>query len=501
MRTRLSMGMTLALFLAAGLMTPQALSAVTETAGGGGAAAVGDDRTYTLYSAIPRVAGIKTLIDFNDYDNIMKDVKGYVNVRYSIEGGPGDDAAARVGYEPGMPVIGWTLDPPHSDGGVNADRHLMRQLTVMGNLFADVDPARQRDAYASAIAPSTTGTAATTAAAAETAAAGPLPKDRFGGVVYTISKEDMMLDAWVVELNSSANTIPNRRHSYAKTVTSHNGDREYLGVRVRFPTHDHNAHARIAPAYPIPAYDSRGFPINYGFFDPQGVNPFSGDAAPTYQAVSEARSQIEDLVGNADVASKVSYGGMLHNTGDVREIVARVAGRNYRNGLAVRLRNQNMQTTEYFLGYMDFLGWRTLRWVNPNYLPAELMEPFRLPLYPSEIPFTAFDSFIVYRNGEEIGGDFVAYFDYIKMDYDLAVPASQLEIGFQDFIDIDDDSWWYVIRDRNQERTRQMMQRFSEEIDLRRQNLGRLTRHSEGFAPTEQTGFTALNEHNAAAGN
>jgi hypothetical protein len=361
----------------------------------------------------------------------------------------------------------------------------MRNVVSVGALFADPDPSRVGDAYSRTLNPG--GNAVVDYAQ--------LPKDRFGGVVYTLSKEDVEIDNWVVELNSSAATIPARRNSYCKTVTDFNRVQEYLGVRIHFPNHRHNAHARVAPAYPIPAYDAKGFPINYSFFDPQGTNPFQGDAAPTHKAVSDARAANEDVAGNASVASEINYAGVLHNVSDMREIVVRISGRNYRNGVAIRLRDQNMETEEYFLGYTDFIGWRTLRWINPNYLPADEMEPFRLPLYPSEIPYIAFDSFIFYRDGTELGGDYVAYVDYVKLDYDLAVPGTQLEVSVPGFIDIDDESWWMILRDRNSARTEMMMRKFSEAIDLRRQQLGRSARHSEGLAPVEGTqGLQSLNE-------
>lgn len=473
---------------------------------------------YTMYSSIPRVAGIKTLIDFNDYDEIIANAQGYVNVRYLGEGpnaaftdnGTADTRAQQVGASLGMPVLGFTLDPAHSPEGNTAreaDTRTMRTLTQVGPIFAPVDSARQNDAYSRDInrAAETDPNAGGAGAGAGGAAGdGPsqydlLPKDRFGGVEYTLSKADLELDSWLVELNSSARTIVNRRNSYAKKVTNFNQTQDYLGVRVRFPTHDYNAHARIAPQYPFPAFDARGYPVNYGFFDPDAQNPFgggaapagdggapaAGGAAPSHQAVADARANNENLDGDDAPSRLVSYNGVIHNVGDVRSMTVRVAGRNYRNGLALRLRNQNEEVSEYFLGYLDFVGWRFLRWDNPNYLPADEMEPFRLPLYPTEIPYISFDSFVIYRNGDQLGGDFVAYFDHVKIDYDLAVPASQLEFDVPDFIDIDDEGWWSILRDRNQARVQAMMREFSRQVDLRRQQLGRSTRHSEGVAPVE----------------
>lgn len=512
MRTTFTAALTAVLMgtatmLTAATPTPAPAPAPSGTAGGAAAEASG--QPYTMYSAIPRVAGIKTLIDFNDYETIISNAMGYVNVRYLNREADGEhsgysaglpntfaeagDMASQTGNETGMPVMGFVLDPPHqgqdmADG--DPDRHFMRQLTDIGNLFTPNDPSRQADAYAAVINRSDSPPSYED-----------LPKDRFGGIVYTLSNEDMALDSWLVELNSSANTIPNRRNTFAKRVTNFANTRSFLGIRIRFPDHGYNAHARVAPMYAFPVFDARGYPINYGFFDPNApTNPFTGSGAgnpPTHVAVRDARIALEDLAGNPSVSSQVSYNGVIHNVGDVKEVVCRVAGRNYRNGVAIRVRNHNDEVSEYFLGYTDFVGWRTLRWQNPSYIPADEMEPFRLPLYPTEIPYLAMDSLVVYRDGNDLGGDFVTYVDYIKMDYDLAVPAAQLDIDMDGFIDIDDDAWWYILRDRNQARAVEMMRRFSHDIDLRRQQLGRTTRHTEGAAPVENADYETLNDNNA----
>lgn len=468
MRTSLTMGVSLLLFMGiANLVGAQQPPA--------------NSPSYTMYSAIPRVPGIKTLIDFNDYDAIITAAKGYTNQRYTEAQAA---AAAAVGLEVGMPVEGFSIDP---DGDL--DKHSMRQLTKVGNLFASRDAARDGDAYASAISGGDPDAKPDYSK---------LPKDRFGAVEYTISQEDMKLDSWLVDLNSSAATIPNRRHSYAKGVKSFDGSKTYLGVRVHFPTHRHNANVRIAPQYNLPAFDARGYPINYGIFDPQSDDKGIFDAAaPTHEAVKGAVRKIEAIGQDASKASQISYAGVVHNVADIKKIAVRVSGRNYNNGLAIRLRDHNQEVSEYFLGYLNFPGWRTMEWVNPNYIPAEDVEPFRLPLYPTEIPYIAFDSFVIYRNGSEIGGDFVTAFEWVKLDYDLAVPPAQLDVETPDFINIDDDGYWYILRDRNAAETRALMKRFSEQVDLRRQQLGRSIRQAEGVSPVENDALQARKEYEA----
>lgn len=444
------------------------------------------------YSSFPKAAGQRTLIDFDDYGKILANTQAYLIQRYSYgrnstvppyngsgSAGTGTPAAADpemkkyqdlTGSEDGQPIKGAVRDP---DGEV--DIRKVRSMTEIDNLFSNVDDLRpdqevQRKlreesggAGDAAVPPKSTGI---------TPPAKPAvwARDDMGSVQYTISKEDMSLDNWAVELNSSARTVENRSDSYCKEIKSFKnattgdplssyGDPDpaknnpylgtiYLGARIHFPTHKYNAYAKIGPAFDIPAFDSRGLPINYSKFDP-------------------------DWAAGIDEASPaLSYNGVMHNVAQIKNIKVKVAGRNYPHGLAVRLRDENGEVSEYFVGYLDFPGWRFLSWINPNYTTSYTAEElFRIPLYPTEVPYRVFDSFVVYRNGDQEGGDFVVYFAWVKMDFDLAVSPDELEE-----IDVDDDNWWYIMRDANAERNRRLLEKYAEEIDLRMQIQGRVKR-------------------------
>jgi len=57
------------------------------------------------------------------------------------------------------------------------------------------------------------------------------------------------------------------------------------------------------------------------------------------------------------------------------------------------------------------------------------------------------------------------------MDFDLAVSPEDLKD-----INVDDDAWWYVIRDQNTARNKALLARYAEEIDLRGQVEARMRR-------------------------
>jgi len=471
--------MILAAILSFALVTNNAYSqgAAPAPAATGTATPVESINLGLFYKTLPAAAGQRTLIDFNDFNKILEKTQAYRNQRY--EKAPKGSYSApydkpeynlsnlkekdkiapiqdAVGAEDGMPIEGFVRD---TDG--HADVRKTRPITEVDKLVVATDRLRTqqvrirdlRDQYGAdktkdAIIPDLAKARELEKNASNVGR--PFPRDKFGSVQYSISEEDMMLDNWQIELNSSARTPVNRDNSYCKEIKAFKNlqdpdpkaaPRTYLGIRVHFPNHKYNANAKIGPAFDIPAFDSRGLPLNYSMFDPDYKD------------------------GIAENDPSLSYNGVMHNVDQIKNIVSRVAGRNYPHGFAVRLRDQNDDVQEYFLGYLNYGGWKYLRWENPNYIHhVGIDELFRIPLYPTEIPFRVFDSFIVYRNGSNIGGDFVTYVDWVRMDFDLAVAPDELKE-----IDVDDDSWWYIFRDANAERNEKLLKKYADEIDLRMQ--------------------------------
>ncbi|MDH4130077.1 MAG: flagellar filament outer layer protein FlaA, partial [Spirochaetota bacterium] len=277
--------------------------------------------------------------------------------------------------------------------------------------------------------------------------------------IYNIQATALLYNKWLVELNSSANTTYNRRWSYAKKVDMKAG-KEFkgdlaevstgkdirgnigkgkytLGVRIHFPKHKNNAYAKICPPYELRAYDDNG------------------------KIVSRKKEG--------------KFLGIIDNVGDIKKISMDVSGRNFKNGIAVRLKDQYDEIKEYFLGYLYFANWRRLSWENSNYITSvDNRTLFRVPLYPQEVPYKKFDSIIIYRPYGELGGDFVAYFRMIDMWFDYAVPPENLAD-----LDIDDEANWGILSKKARDRKRNEDLRAREQIELIRQEERKLGKNSE----------------------
>ncbi len=210
-----------------------------------------------------------------------------------------------------------------------------------------------------------------------------------------LKKEDMALVHWRVVQNASATSPITMRES----VTQKTAD--FLGVKIMWPRHCYDAHAIIEPTFPILAFDEKGQVIN----------------SPDKQT------------------------GVIRNVGKLKHIKVRVAGRGYRNGLSVRLRNEQGKIFHFFLGYLDFIGWKELKWENPIYNPT--VDPLRIaksPIYPLHEPTLFFDSFVIHRYSGGYPEDFVVYFDYVKVNYDLLIsPETTKRLGPEN----DEEAWGY----------------------------------------------------------
>lgn len=242
-----------------------------------------------------------------------------------------------------------------------------------------------------------------------------------------ISVDDMKISKWVVTLNSSASSIQSKLYSMTKPVETKGlvgGKRIVLGARIKFPEWPFSAWARIAPPFEFPTYSKDGNFANLN-------------------------------------------NGLVKNTGSIYQISVEVNGRNYKNAFILRLKNEFEQIEEYFMGYLFFQGWRRLIWKNPNYITnVDLREIIRLPLYPRSIPYKKLDSFIIYRHGDQWGGDFVVYIANVKITYDLAI--------LEEEEDIDDEKEWGIIRQKAEEKAEKERKLNAELLDLRRRELAKM---------------------------
>ena len=139
-------------------------------------------------------------------------------------------------------------------------------------------------------------------------------------------------------------------------------------MRVNFPSWNANANAVIKPPFEIPSYEKMAQVSDEGIVQPQTA---------------------ED---KASGATRFEGGyGVVKNVGVVKSIAVNTYGMNFPHGLYVLMKNQNNEERRYFMGYLNFDGWRELVWNNPAYVSEIRTREIRLyPVYPTAFPFEKF---------------------------------------------------------------------------------------------------------------
>jgi flagellar filament outer layer protein Flaa len=267
------------------------------------------------------------------------------------------------------------------------------------------------------------------------------------GASFTAEERDLMksslfIENWEVDLNSSAQTALSQSSSKVLAATVREGAEKFaeqtvLGARVMFPTEPHNAWALIRPPFEIQAY----------------ANP----------SVLNDQGRVVDNPDMTDeeIGTKFENGlGVVKNVGVIKQIGINVYGLNFPHSLSVVLQDENNEQVEVFMGYLDFDGWRTLIWDNPNYIEDVRDRELRIyPLYPNLQPMRKLIGFRVYRDGASQGGDFVTYLKDVTLVYDEA------RLQLQE--DIDHDALWRILTEREDDRRRAELSRLGNQQVLR----------------------------------
>jgi len=247
----------------------------------------------------------------------------------------------------------------------------------------------------------------------------------------------LYIENWDVTLNSSAQTPLSLAHSWAQPATvrqeaERNAGDTVLGARIVFPTEPYNAWALIQPPFEIPAY---------------GETDFSGGF------------------------------GVVRNVGVIKQIGLEVFGLNYPHAISVILQDENNEQQEVFMGYLNFDGFRQLVWDNPNYIDDVRDRELRqYPLYPNLEPMRKLIGFRIYRDGANVGGDFVTYIHSVTMVYDEAI------LQFES--DIDHDTLWNIMSSREEERREAELRRLGNLQVLR--SVERELQATEEIDPTAE---------------
>jgi len=303
------------------------------------------------------------------------------------------------------------------------------------------------------------------------------------GASYTDEQKKQMrtslaISNWDVLLSSSSRTNLNQALSMAAEATVTSDAKQYagksvMGFRVHFPVSDYNSWAKIVPPFEIPSFEPKAAVDDNGIITP----------AKDTQGSDPINARLTRFEGSYDANSKiVSALGIVKNVGVIKSVAVTVKGLNFPHGLTVALIDADGNEQDLFMGYLNFDGWKELRWDNPAYVQDVRNRELRVfPLYPKTTPLVKFGGFIVTRDAAHEGGDFVAYVKDVKVLYDKAV--------LEPVRDIDDESIWGIVSKKESERKSIESKRFGSEQVLR---------YLERMKHENKTDFTSTDTATAA---
>jgi hypothetical protein len=276
-------------------------------------------------------------------------------------------------------------------------------------------------------------------------------------------RTSLALKEWEVQLNSSARSVSAVTKSEVRAVPVRAeaevpfAGKNVMGVRVVFPTTENHANARIISSFEIPAYE------NLADVDD------NGDLG---QPTEEQRGKKRFEEGY----------GLVRNVGLVKALSVTVYGNGYPHALYVLLKDENDVTRRYYMGSLQFDGWRELKWNNPQYLSNVRSRTLKsTPLYPQQdIPYLKFIGFEIVRDPQQAGGDFISYFKDVKIIYDKAQAESVRDI-------LEEDQWG-IIQNREDARQKAQLSDFAERQVLRftaQQQVAEEKDFTSSLAPAE----------------
>jgi hypothetical protein len=252
----------------------------------------------------------------------------------------------------------------------------------------------------------------------------------------SVMKTSLAITNWEVVLASSSRTVGNLIRSYTLEAPSKQWT-TVMGVRIHFPVEPFNSWARIVPPFEIPAYE------------------------PAADIDDDGNIEASEDSNGITTPSRFEDGfGVVKNVGTIKSVAVNAYGLNFPHGLsAIFIDNQGNEHV-MFMGYLNYDGWGELRWDNPAYIQEVRNRELRLyPLYPQSTPFIKFGGFMLQRDAAKEGGDFIVYFKDVKIIYDKAVLDTDR--------DIDDESLWNIIKDRETAKKTFEMERFGQNQVLR----------------------------------
>ncbi|MGI5078338.1 flagellar filament outer layer protein FlaA [Treponema maltophilum] len=274
----------------------------------------------------------------------------------------------------------------------------------------------------------------------------------FDDTQKALMRTSLALTDWEVQLNSSARIVANMQHSIVKSAPVISGPfqgKNVMGVRVVFPTAPVNANARIMPAFDIPA------------FEPMADIDENGQVVEGSQKPNAYRFR-----KNGDDQSAF---GVLDNVGTLKSVSLTTYGYNYPHAVYVLLKDNDNVERRYYMGTLNFDGWKNLIWNNPDYITDIRNREIKVyPLYPRGLPYAKLSGIYITRDAAHDGGDFVAYFKQIDVIYDKAVAQTERDIA-------DEDLWGIVTAKERIRQTNEMRRFGSQQVNrfIEKSNLAK----------------------------
>lgn len=258
----------------------------------------------------------------------------------------------------------------------------------------------------------------------------------FDDTQKALMRTSLALTDWEVQLNSSARIVANMQNSIVKSAPVISGPfagKNIMGVRIVFPTAPVNANARIMPGFDIPA------------FEPMADIDENGQVVEGSKKPNAYRFR-----KNGD--DQCAF-GVLDNVGTLKSVSLTTYGYNYPHAVYVLLKDNDNVERRYYMGTLNFDGWKNLIWNNPDYITDIRNREIKVyPLYPRGLPYAKLSGIYITRDAAHDGGDFVAYFKQIDVIYDKAVAQTERDIADEDL--------WGIVTEKEHIRQANEMKRF-----------------------------------------
>ena len=280
----------------------------------------------------------------------------------------------------------------------------------------------------------------------------------FDDTQKALMRTSLVLTDWEVHLNSSAQIVANMQRSIVKSAPVVGGPfagKNIMGVHIVFPTAPVNANARIEPPFDIPAFEPMAQ------IDENGQVVEGSKQANAYRF----RKNGDDTTGY----------GVLDNVGTIKAISLTTYGYNYPHAVYVLLKDNDNVERRYFMGTLNFDGWKNLIWNNPDYVTDIRNREIRVyPLYPRGLPYAKLSGIYVTRDAAHDGGDFIGYFKQIDVIYDKAVAQTERDIADEDL--------WGIVTEKEQ---------YRQSIEMRMFGSQQVNRFIEKNNMAKEEGFSA----------